>query len=126
MQPVLAHSKAPLLLKRLNSLLYLDARVYPPIEGLQVEAMDYGERRGLLIIVVPPQPERLKPFLVHGALVGSRVEGAFISIVRRRGEASIPISAPAIHTMLAAGRSLLQGRGKVSKDRPDHAPSAGS
>jgi hypothetical protein len=109
-------------LNRLNATRHravLDARVYPPIEGLRVETMDYGGGRGLLIVVVPPQPEQLKPFLVHGALVGSRVEGAFISVVRRRGEASIPISAPAIHSMLAAGRSLLQGRGEVKERSAD-------
>jgi hypothetical protein len=89
----------------------IDARVYPPIEGLQVEAMDYGGGRGLLIVVVPPQPERLKPFLVHGALVGRRVEGAFISIVRRRGEASIVTNPSAIHAMLVAGKARLQDHG---------------
>jgi hypothetical protein len=89
----------------------LDARVYPPIEGLHVEAMDYDQGRGLLIVVVPPQPEALKPFLVHGAVVRGRVEGAFISIVRRRGEGSIVTSAPAIHAMLVAGKARVEGRG---------------
>ena len=89
----------------------LDSRVFPAIEGLQVETTDYGRGRGILVMVIPPQPEELKPFLVHGAIVGGRVEGAFLSVVRRRGEASIPISAPAIHAMLAAGRALLRGQG---------------
>jgi hypothetical protein len=41
---------------------------------------------GMLILIdVPPQPEELKPFLVHGAIVDGRAEGAFVSIVRRRG-----------------------------------------
>jgi hypothetical protein len=62
----------------------------------------------LVLIDVPPQPEELKPFLVHGAIVNGRIEGAFISIVRRRGESSIPITAPMIHSTLAAGRALLR------------------
>jgi hypothetical protein len=86
----------------------LDSRVFPPIEGLQVDVIEH-DGGGLLVIVVPPQPEELQPFLVHGAVVGGRVEGAFISIVRRRGEASIPISPAAIHAMLSAGRALLRG-----------------
>ena len=63
----------------------------------------------LVLLDIPPQPEELKPFLVHGAIVDGRVEGAFISIVRRRGESSIPITAPMIHSTLAAGRALLRG-----------------
>lgn len=66
----------------------------------------------LLVVHIPPQPEKLKPFLVHGAIVGGKVEGAFISIVRRRDEHSVPITAPAIHAMLAAGRALLR-RGEL-------------
>ncbi|MBF6336831.1 hypothetical protein IU450_13140 [Nocardia abscessus] len=61
---------------------------------------------------IEPQDEELKPFLVHGAIVGGRVEGAYISIVRRSGEDSIPISAQQIHSTLAAGRALLR-RGQL-------------
>ena len=60
----------------------------------------------LLVVHIPLQPEAHKPFLVHGAMVGHHVEGAFISIVRRRGEGSIPVDAAAIHADLVAGRTL--------------------
>lgn len=85
----------------------LDSRVFPPPDNLTMELVptDGGT---LVLIDIPPQPEELKPFLVHGAIVDGRVEGAFISIVRRRGEASIPITAPMIHSSLAAGRALLR------------------
>jgi hypothetical protein len=112
-RPEVVSAICPAPLRQLSASRYratLDARVYPPIEGLHVETMDYGQGRGLLIVIVPPQPEALKPFLVHGALVGGRVEGAFISIVRRRGEGSIVTSAPAIHAMLVAGRARLQNQ----------------
>jgi len=86
----------------------LDDRVYPPPEGLRIDAVEHAG--GMLMVVeVPPQPEELKPFLVHGAIVDGAIEGTFISIVRRRGEASIPITAPMIHASLAAGRALLRG-----------------
>lgn len=44
-----------------------------------------------------------------GAIVQGRTEGAFISIVRRRGEHSVPLSPAVIHAALAAGRALLRG-----------------
>jgi hypothetical protein len=92
----------------------IDNRVYPPPDGLGIyEAHMVG---GVLIVIhVPPQPEEYKPFLVQGAIVDGRAEGAFISIVRRRGEESIPITAASIHATLAAGRALLR-RGQLPAD----------
>lgn len=92
----------------------VDRLVFPPIEGLQAEAVPASSAGGdyLLVIHVPTQPEELKPFLVTGAILGDKIEGAFISIVRRRDEHSIPISAPAIHTTLSTGRALLR-RGEL-------------
>jgi hypothetical protein len=89
----------------------LEKRVFPPPDGLTIEAV--AEAGGMLVLIdIPPRPEELKPFLVHGAIVDGKVEGAFISIVRRRGESSIPITAPMIHSTLAAGRALLR-RGEL-------------
>ncbi|MGH8951943.1 MAG: hypothetical protein ACRDX9_11005 [Acidimicrobiia bacterium] len=90
----------------------LDRMIFPPVEGLTVEAVSAipGGPSSLVVIDVPPQPEELKPFLVSGAVVHGRVEGAFISIVQRRGEHSVPVSPPAIHAALAAGRALLRGQ----------------
>lgn len=85
----------------------VDRRVFPPVDGLTVE--EVAVSGGVLVILnVPPQPEELKPFLVHGAIVNGKVEGAFISILRRRGEDSIPITPQSIHSTLAAGRALLR------------------
>ncbi|WP_327691010.1 ATP-binding protein [Streptomyces sp. NBC_00461] len=84
----------------------IDSRIFPPIDGLKIRASPH-DGGWVLTVFVPSQAEENKPFLVHGAIVGGKVEGAFISIVRRRGEASIPITGPAIHSMLAAGRSIL-------------------
>ncbi|MGY0004612.1 AlbA family DNA-binding domain-containing protein [Micromonospora sp. I033] len=87
----------------------IDRRVYPPIDGLEVGAVEVESNGSIILVKVPPQPEELKPFIVHGAMVGGRSEGAFISIVRRRDEGSIPISGPAIHAWLSAGRALMRG-----------------
>jgi hypothetical protein len=101
----------PIPLKHLDAERYravIDDRVVPPIEGLVVEHVALGNEEGLLIIEVPRQPPELQPFLVHGAIVGDKAEGAFISIVRRRGEGSIPTSAKQIHAYIVAGRAYLR------------------
>jgi hypothetical protein len=85
------------------------------VDGLEVFSVRAEAGGDLLAISVPPQPEELKPFLVHGAILEGKVEGAFVSIVRRRGEHSVPITAPAIHAMLSAGRALLR-RGQLPED----------
>ncbi|MFD5735175.1 hypothetical protein ACFWIY_20445 [Streptomyces sioyaensis] len=96
----------------------LENHLYPPPDLLDIEEFPDGQGQGIVFLHIPPQPEELKPFLVHGAVVDDRIEGAFISIVRRRGEGSIPITAPAIHSTLAAGRALLR-RGQLSKESED-------
>jgi hypothetical protein len=92
----------------------LDRLIFPPIEGLRVEAVPARPdgQPSLLAIQIPPQPEELKPFLVTGAIVRGKVEGAFISIVRRREEHSIPITAAAIHSLLSVGQAFLR-RGEI-------------
>lgn len=94
----------------------LERHLFPAPDSLRIERVDVPG--GMLVLVhLPPQVEELKPFLVHGALVDGRVEGAFISIVRRRGDSSIPVTAPAIHAALAAGRALLR-RGELLAGGP--------
>lgn len=99
----------------------IDRRVFPPIEGLIIEdaksTKPNGKTGHILAIFVPQQPEEAKPVLVHGAIIGSKVEGAFISIIQRRGEGSQPVSPQAIHSTLAAGRALLR-RGELPSDNP--------
>ncbi|MFF7249858.1 ATP-binding protein [Embleya sp. NPDC008237] len=92
----------------------LEQHLYPPPDYLDIEMVP-AEGGGLIVLHIPPQPEEHKPFLVHGAIVEGKVEGTFISIVRRRGETSISITAPAVHATLAAGRALLR-RGELPKD----------
>lgn len=89
----------------------IEHRLYPPVDGLQLEAV-VGKYGDLIFLDVPPQPEDLKPFLIHGAIIDGKTEGAFISIVRRQGDTSIPTTAPMIHAALAAGRALLR-RGEL-------------
>ncbi len=93
----------------------IESSLFPFPDGLRVETVELAAGTGIVITYVPRQEEELKPFLVHGAIVGDQVEGAFISIVRRSGEDSIPITAQQIHSTLAAGRALLR-RGRLAED----------
>jgi hypothetical protein len=93
----------------------LQDHLHPPPDNLRIEAVDVPDDGMLILIDVPPQPEELKPFLVHGAVVDGKAEREFISIVRRQGDETVPITAPMIHSMLAAGRALLR-RGELPRD----------
>ncbi|MET9318569.1 hypothetical protein ABZX12_42720 [Kribbella sp. NPDC003505] len=86
--------------RRLRSV--LDNYVYPQVAGLQVTFVTLAETAdGVLAIYVPQQAARLRPFLVHGAIAAGKTEGAFISIVSRRDDDSVPITAAQIHPFLA-------------------------
>ncbi|WP_430868321.1 hypothetical protein [Demequina aurantiaca] len=87
----------------------LDARLTPPIDGLVIETFALNDRESVLAVFVPRQPGEMQPYLVHGAIAGEKVEGAFFSIVRRRGEGSITTSAEQIHAYVVAGRRYLRG-----------------
>ncbi|WP_405395325.1 helix-turn-helix domain-containing protein [Microbispora hainanensis] len=85
----------------------IDSHIHPPVERLLIGNVPVGNGE-VLCILIPPQPEERKPFLVQGAFVDGKYQRGLISIVRRRGEHSIPITAREIHAMLVAGRALLR------------------
>lgn len=87
----------------------LDERIMPPVDGLVIEKFPTSATDSVLAIYVPRQPSEMQPYLVHGAIVEGKVEGAFFSIVRRRGEGSITTSAQQIHAYIVAGKRFLRG-----------------
>lgn len=93
-------------------------RLFPLPDFLKIETVKIDERSEIVVIDVPTQPEEHKPFLVHGAIVEGKVHGAFISIVRRHDDTTVPTTAAAIHATLAAGRALLR-HGRLPNDPPD-------
>lgn len=86
---------------------HLQNRIYPTPDGMRVERIpvDGGE---LIAIDIPPQRAELMPFLIHGAVIGGRVNNAFISIVERRDDEGLADSIASIHSTLVAGRALLR------------------
>lgn len=85
----------------------LRSRLTPLIDGLHIEsfAADEGE---VMCIYIPPQREELKPFIVDGGTIDGTYSGSMLSIVRRRGEDTVALSAAEVHALLTAGRAFLQ------------------
>jgi hypothetical protein len=86
----------------------LDHRIYPPLEEIEIDAVDYGGGKGLLYIVIPRQPDELRPFLVRGAFVEGELIGAHVSVVRRRTDHTVDTSISALHALLVAGRGATR------------------
>ncbi|MBL3679520.1 hypothetical protein D3230_09500 [Leucobacter chromiireducens subsp. solipictus] len=84
----------------------LDARVYPPLEGVQIE-LSSTQGRQFVAVYIPAQDETKLPFLVRGTVVADLYEDTFISIPRRRGETKISQSVEEFHSQVQAGRAFL-------------------
>jgi hypothetical protein len=84
--------------------------VFPPPEGLLVEAAPVRAEpdTGIILILVPAQDRVLKPFLVHGAVLGDRLRHQAFSLVERRDTTIYAQGIVALHAQLAAGRALLR------------------
>lgn len=85
----------------------LDRWIYPRLRDPLVEAVEVEPDRGLLMVMVPPQPESLWPFLVSGAVVGNKVLGNHFLLVRRRGDETVDDTAAVVHGLMVAGRAAL-------------------
>jgi len=95
---------------RLKPLRYrqsLDRWIYPRLQDVAVDAVEVEPGRGLLTMLIPPQPEPLWPFLVSGAVVGRKVLGNHFSLVRRRGDETVADTAAVAHGLMVAGRAAL-------------------
>jgi Putative DNA-binding domain len=94
----------------------LERLILPPPEGLQVEAVETEDGKGILIIRVPPQAAALQPFLVTGAVVEGKVLGSHFALYVRRGEHCEPASPAVIHGQLLAGKVALDSISDSVKD----------
>lgn len=88
----------------------LRERVTPAVEGLRIEVVPVGSG-DIMAVYIPPQPEEIKPFIVKGAVIGSKVSGSFLSIPHRRGSDKWAMSPEAVHSMLVSARAVLRGTG---------------
>lgn len=82
--------------------------VFPPIKNLSIEEIQL-DSGSMMIFLIPPQPEELKPFLIHGIEEDRKKNNQYISFVERNGDAVYTYTPQSIHSMLAAGKALLRG-----------------
>jgi hypothetical protein len=87
----------------------LKYRIHPPIGGLQIGCVSWGNDTEIIYFYVPAQPEENMPYIISGATIDGCYCSTGISIVRRQGDASIPVTAEEIHAALVLGRALIQG-----------------
>lgn len=87
----------------------LRSNIFPPIKNLKIEEIISTEGL-IMLIIIPPQPEELKPFLIHGEILDGKIVKNYISFVERSGDSSYTYSPQSIHSMLAAGRSMLRAQ----------------
>jgi hypothetical protein len=87
-------------------------RVYPEVRGFDVELIPDGSAgTGVVLLSIPAQDEGQKPFVVHGALVGGKVRGAFVGIPRRVGDGTVFVDPQTLHARLRAGERALSAIG---------------
>jgi hypothetical protein len=91
-------------------------RIVPAPVGVRVRVWPPSSERGFVLVNVPPQVERLQPFLVKGGRnrTGKLIE-TYITVPVRVGEHTDFMDAAQLHGLLAAGRVAL-GHGAPRAD----------
>jgi Putative DNA-binding domain len=86
-------------------------RVFPEVRGFTVESVPGAKAdEGVVLLSIPRQAVGEKPFVVHGAVVGEKVLGAFVGIPYRRGDETFFIDPQTLHARLRAGEHALAAR----------------
>lgn len=82
----------------------LSGWVYPAIEGIEFESIILDHGRTLFAILVPPQAEAIRPFIVKRSMLkkAKGLSGDF-SIPVRRGDAKSYLRAEEIHALIRTG-----------------------
>jgi hypothetical protein len=100
-------------LKRVRGSAYrqqISQLVYPDVAGLEItriEGAKVGE--GIAVVVVPPQPESSRPFLVKGFLLEEKVLGGYFLLPVRRGADTALTDIGLIHARLRLGQRVIDG-----------------
>lgn len=80
-------------------------KVYPGPAGVEVTFV--GGERGQVVIVIPPQPDARKPFLVRGAVEGERVLSNAVTLPWRDGDQTRFDDVGHLHSALRQQRQSL-------------------
>jgi hypothetical protein len=86
------------------------SHVYPPVRGLEVRTYpsDDDPDRCLVAILIPPQEESDKPFLVLSPVGadGAKIQGWLIGLPTRAGDSTDHIREAELHEIIVRGRGL--------------------
>lgn len=97
----------PQLLRPAALLALVRHRIYPAPIGVRAEVIPYAGDLAVGLVLIPPQPNDRKPFVVRGAVVDGRVRQNFVAVPIRVGEHAIWDDVAAIHALMVAGRAAL-------------------
>jgi hypothetical protein len=86
-------------------------KIYPRVEGFEVDRVEGSMKgRGLVTLVIPPQPQTRRPFIVTGVVRGRAVLGAHLLIPVRREDDTALMDAASVHARLRLGEAVIEGR----------------
>jgi ABC-type amino acid transport substrate-binding protein len=84
--------------------------VYPTLIGFDVELIEGSAKdRGVAVLVIPPQPETKRPFLVQGTIDNGRVLGNHVLLPWRREDETDAMDAVALHARIRLGEQAIAG-----------------
>jgi hypothetical protein len=85
--------------------------VYPNVAGFEVRRIKGVKKgHGLAVLVIPPQPELSRPFLVQGSYQEGNLNEELILLPVRRGDETDLLDAGVLHTRLSLGQQLIAGK----------------
>jgi hypothetical protein len=101
----------------------IDKRVHPRIEGLLIERIERSTaERGVVLVQVPSQADRHKPFLVLGTRDGNQVSELGFTYAVRDGDGTRAPRIEVVHQLIRAGQAALDSNdalGQVEDIRSD-------
>jgi len=84
--------------------------VYPMLTGFDVELIEGSEKdRGVAVLVIPPQEETKRPFLVQGVIDDGNVLGRHVLLPWRRDDEVDAMDSVALHARLRLGEQVISG-----------------
>jgi hypothetical protein len=84
----------------------VDALIVPKIRGFSVVGLEHQGRQ-LVALVIPPQSDRLRPFIIPAATDGRKVSKVTFTMPTRRGDGKRYPDVHDVHAMLCAGRRQM-------------------
>jgi hypothetical protein len=84
--------------------------VYPTLTRFDVERIEGSTKaQGLAVLVIPPQTETKRPFLVQSVIADGNVLGRHVLLPWRREDDTDAMDAGAIHARIRLGEQAISG-----------------